>query len=670
MANSRVGYVQEMCGSEFSFVSTNANANALFNQSLISSSLIVASPINEDFEDKGTPSLFVTDKDGIPLRLTYTMQPGYGLVVKDPGSNIMHMSVEDKTLKVNSSDELYVYAGGLIPAYTPLFVNDFNEIDLNVSYLADDHKIKAVKASVLGVNNSWQTVLTVNPGSFIDNYYIKTQQTESDAAKNGYKNQKITADLPKYIDNNTIQITTNNSGSYCFRANSRNLDPATSSYFGVMKYDNNTIKENPETHQLGVYTYNLTRINSGDSSGIINTYAMTSKNTKAYFYGDDGYLIPRTAMFPKAKNGAVADNDITNGFGVVRTDNSTIISNEGIISVHTENLTKASSSLYGIVRTDNNKTIKSDNGQIRVDTQQLDECSAKALGVCKIDDATIRKNGNGQLYVTNNGLIMSNLESLEQSISSLNKMFIQLQNDLNEFKAEVLKTAVNPFNIVETTSSDIINILNIYMPINNIMFVQSMPAGATKPVYGDGTFSTNLFGCGLTINYSGGHQFKFVSGGSTGNNYVSIDSFEIAGKKYSTNQNITTTGNSANLVINFKVDGSIKNDTKLTTSKTSSIILQAIDKDKKIVNSIVLNIRLVSGNNISPYYTINDSLTTGSAGTAGSIRDQLVPAGGSGSASAGDTLQGIVNQVAGSSNTILGTINSSVQGNKNTRTKL
>ena len=84
---SKVGNVEKMFNQNFSIVTTNASANDMLNfeqdvdESFINSSLIISSPCSDEGVDNGTPSLLITDYEGHPMRLTYTIKPGNGLVL-------------------------------------------------------------------------------------------------------------------------------------------------------------------------------------------------------------------------------------------------------------------------------------------------------------------------------------------------------------------------------------------------------------------------------------------------------------------------------------------------------------------------------------------------------------------------------------------------------------
>ena len=74
---SQVGYVNNMYGNTLNFVTTNADGVTVLKLDgenvLTRNALIITSPTDENNNDLGTPSIIVTDTDGSPLRISYTM---------------------------------------------------------------------------------------------------------------------------------------------------------------------------------------------------------------------------------------------------------------------------------------------------------------------------------------------------------------------------------------------------------------------------------------------------------------------------------------------------------------------------------------------------------------------------------------------------------------------
>ena len=99
---SKLGYVEKMYGNTVNIVTTNAPGNKIISNnaetSLVKNSLIIASPTDTDNNDINTPSIVATDFEGNPIRLTYTMMPGEGLVINSNNPDVMKMSIDKETI--------------------------------------------------------------------------------------------------------------------------------------------------------------------------------------------------------------------------------------------------------------------------------------------------------------------------------------------------------------------------------------------------------------------------------------------------------------------------------------------------------------------------------------------------------------------------------------------
>ena len=56
--------------------------------------IIIDSKVDSNFEDLGSYSLFVTDSNGNPVRLTYTIQPGNGLYADPADTDVLRMVID------------------------------------------------------------------------------------------------------------------------------------------------------------------------------------------------------------------------------------------------------------------------------------------------------------------------------------------------------------------------------------------------------------------------------------------------------------------------------------------------------------------------------------------------------------------------------------------------
>lgn len=109
---SKVGDIKKMYGQDFSIIVTNAPAQVINNYTtyshgpkLLSNILLVSSPMKEG-EDIKNPTLFVTDYNGEPLQLTYSVSFGNGLMLNDNGN--ISIGIDNNTIKTLNGKDLYV----------------------------------------------------------------------------------------------------------------------------------------------------------------------------------------------------------------------------------------------------------------------------------------------------------------------------------------------------------------------------------------------------------------------------------------------------------------------------------------------------------------------------------------------------------------------------------
>lgn len=613
---SQVGNVENMFGSEFNVVTTNASAYKILEDSessFITTSLIVSSPTNEFGTDKKTPSILVTDFEGKPLRLTYTMQPGSGLISDPSNPDVLKMSIQEKTLKTDDNGAIYVDAKGLIPENTDLFVNDDNEIDLHVEQLADYNHIQPVNAfAVTGDSTlNWKTLLTVDPASFIDDYYITAVQKKEDAQKECYQNQKLTINLNSFVDDKTIKVIKDNGVKPYFKVMTHNLVYASPSEPGVVKYDNSTIKMDSKNNQLYVDIKQLPKLGADGGAGIL--YIDPRKNKSSIFYAEGGKLGIKTMNMPKIGNvtdkNRLADGKYSAGYGVGIADGKTIkASQRGELSVITENLSKPNGSSCGIVRADKD-TILEENGMLYVNTPNLADCSTSKSGVCKYDGNTIVKDTSGRLKVAESEKWNSEIQTLKEQYLSLHNMYTRLQRDFTDFMVKMTTTEVAPFEL--TYNGESLSIVNVFIPYDKVLFVRNNMVGTSTFSYGNGSVSTQDF----EINYAAGYPFKIQVAQQVMNNGITLESITVNDKAYNANQKIQMTSNNATLRFNFGISAALANATPRKTVMTSFFIV-FMNSDNKVIRGITLNVQL-SGSalgNISYTYNEDTKFTAQSAG--------------------------------------------------------
>ncbi len=117
MEKTQLGNITKIYGRPHSSTVSNLTGNDILSASnLKPNTLIISSPTDINCLDIGTHSILATDGDGKAVRLTYTIQPGNGLIVGRDGvvatnnddSDIISMAIDDWSIKVNENSALYV----------------------------------------------------------------------------------------------------------------------------------------------------------------------------------------------------------------------------------------------------------------------------------------------------------------------------------------------------------------------------------------------------------------------------------------------------------------------------------------------------------------------------------------------------------------------------------
>ena len=511
---SKVGNVEKMFGNRFDIVTTNAPADTILNSeninnALIPTALIITSPLYNagdlTSDDKGTPSLIITDFEGVPMRLTYTIQPGNGLKIDDVNKDVIKMAIDKKTIVCDeTSKELFVDGSALLPDNSILsYVStpSGTKIDLNVKNLPDDNRITYVLGGQLtNTSDNWRTYLTINAYNLVDNYYVECNEDIKISEKSGFQNQKITVNLHNIVDENTIIVANKkNNGKKALTVEAKNLSLASSTSAGVIKIDDSTIKRNPN-NQIYVETKNLPRISYNAGPGVIYVGSLGSSDS---FYGDNtGRLFPKTVNFPKADNKSNPKRQqnkyIDSGFGVVKADGTTIVSDGGVIHVNTNSLAAPSGNSKGVVTVDN-KTITHNGGKLSVKTTGLDMASSVKPGIVKIDGGTIMLNSSGQIYCPSISAITTNVNNVNTNINTILNRISSL-----EYNLQLLNAKINS-----------INMSSFSLTLNNEEFTSAILGVGVKHPTGIASIVNNKTFYIQSQNWSasiiGQFKFKFIS---------------------------------------------------------------------------------------------------------------------------------------------------------------
>lgn len=328
MEKTQLGNITKIYGRPHNSTVSNLTGNDILSASnLKPNTLIISSPTDINCLDIGTHSILATDGDGKAVRLTYTIQPGNGLIVGRDGivaknnddSDIISMAIDDWSIKVNENSALYVETENIIDN------NTIKEILKSETYNGQEIIRQRIKVITENLDHATQTTYGIAKG---DELTIETNNGEL----------HVNTQNLDYVDNtNNINgiIRVNNDQQRTITANdgilsviTTNLDKATTDNIGVVKGDN-------------TYTF----VNSNGELTVKNyTYADTRK-------------IPRSHGYPTIYKYT---------YGLVREDSITTTASKGVMSVITEGLDKASTTNYGVVCCDGISTEINDDGKLAV----------------------------------------------------------------------------------------------------------------------------------------------------------------------------------------------------------------------------------------------------------------------------------------------------------------
>ena len=464
---SKLGYVEKMYGNTVNIVTTNAPGNKIISNnaetSLVKNSLIIASPTDTDNNDINTPSIVATDFEGNPIRLTYTMMPGEGLVINSNNPDVMKMSIDketiitengglrvdtdfvsDKNLRSALKHTLIPYANNKKLRVNTYPLIDKETIKLCSPWLMDNHEFHS-QGEIVDDYTTVSDLMFVDKENFVDNVtlsvdYSLAQQSYDPSGPFGDINVYLGT---KYLKNSFGKLT----------VNTQNLTRATNTSYGIVKLDGNTIKID-NLDRIYVDTSKLQKVNTNGGPGIVVVPPHDSQNP--IVANNAGFLQLKPEFMQKAgQNGR---------YGVVTVDGKTVkCSTTGVLRVETSSLNLGSATQPGILQADG-KTIKADNnGIISVNTSYLESASHDSFGVVKIDNDTVKMNSEtGRLYVPQISTLLANYNELKSKLDSVSTSFSELTNEFREFKASITNSLSRNFGLYKDAEGNIsVSIINI-----------------------------------------------------------------------------------------------------------------------------------------------------------------------------------------------------------------
>lgn len=412
---SQVGYVNNMYGNTLNFVTTNADGATVLKLDgenvLTANALIITSPTDENNNDLGTPSIIVTDTDGSPLRISYTMQPGKGLI-NEPNTDILRMNLDEHTIQSKKDskdlDAIYVNAYALINHNSTLEVVDENDLRVNVADIIDNSSLKTASR------------------------YIRDNKSFEDQLGKLYESDKIFVDTSYIIDNFTLTTVNSNINKETGEIISEDVDKTTLLNSNAQKIsvnvknivDNQTIipkltyseydtklEKVPEYHLLTYEDIGLVVDDPNNVSSLVVFQArfkyflnaLSGAPENIWYYKSEGVNLGVPFSY----------------FGKIISDDEW--SAVDWLNLSDEKVTELANRLseppmiyeftgYEYVREKIPKGVPETLAY--VDTQALTKTSKTSYGVIKIDEKTLRALGNGTVSVKTNYLdTITNKES-------------------------------------------------------------------------------------------------------------------------------------------------------------------------------------------------------------------------------------------------------------------
>lgn len=287
---SKLGYISKSYGKQFNIAIANTYSNNILQGSsnLPENSLIISSNVNDNLEDTGTYSLLVTDFEGNPERLTYTIQEGSGLYY-DSKIDALKLNIDNKSIKTSY--------GKLFSTLTPFINEDVIKSKDNNIYINNDN-ITIASENEFGISKIDNKTIKIDEGTiYVNSSELEYSNNSSETFGIGIGDSKTII-----IDNGKMKVNTDG------------LKKANNNEAGIVKPDNVTV--NSEEGILSVNTQELKRATK-NNPGIISVDGKT-------IISEDGIISVKTENLTKATS-------IRYGIGKVNLDQ--IENNEGIISI-------------------------------------------------------------------------------------------------------------------------------------------------------------------------------------------------------------------------------------------------------------------------------------------------------------------------------------------------
>ena len=314
---SKLGYIEKSYGSSFNISIANTYGyNVLSGNNLPINSLIVSSPVDENGNDIGSYSLLVTDYTGSPIRLTYTISEGNGIVYSD---DHLKVNIDNDTIIENENKELSLDLRKLIDGnilkydetskkiYIDYDNLDKADIDKSGIFKIDGKTIK-ISDGVIFVDTSslqYSNTSTFSTGTVIgDGKLINADQgvislNQDNLSKGSNTNYGVISS-----SDDTISIYDG-----IVSVNTENLDKCTNTSQGIVLPDNHTI--NIDENGLKVNTDNLSHVTKS-AKGVFkyDPKSLTVIDGKLSFKDNDVFMNTLDSFSSIEENIKKIDEDI------------------------------------------------------------------------------------------------------------------------------------------------------------------------------------------------------------------------------------------------------------------------------------------------------------------------------------------------------------------------
>ncbi len=305
---SKLGHITKSYGNQLNFAIANTNGDNIMNSILPPNTIILNSQIDKYNNDTNVTSMFITDIEGTPVRLTYTIVPGNGLIAHN---DKVSLNVNNNIFKANNNGKLSINLQNLIDKDTLIIKNNKIQINTNNLNLATSGSLGLIRIDnfTLKIDNN-------------NELYVATENLDK-ATNNTYGVCKP--------DNKTIKVL-NNCGVIGIPKDAE-LTFVSNNNYGVCKPDNDTIISKDGV--LSVVTDSL-------KHSTIISKGVTKIDNNTLKILDNGSMYVDVNNLPQS-------SDVT--FGTVKCDNTSIVINNGIASIKDFNNISSTITSYSTILT-------------------------------------------------------------------------------------------------------------------------------------------------------------------------------------------------------------------------------------------------------------------------------------------------------------------------------